>query len=180
MTPVYLPLTGMSDRHPGLTEPIAASYYEAMRVCLDRHHASPTEFNVHTGTKRVQAMVEWEATDERARGAWANDIDATEAGAYACALAAVELTGGLVAIRRAETGTGADYYIGPPDTPLDDLEGCLRFEVSGIDRNTAAAVARRLQQKIEQAATGNSNLPAMAGVVGFRVQLILLEVVEAP
>ncbi|HXH12617.1 MAG TPA: hypothetical protein VNP04_22970 [Alphaproteobacteria bacterium] len=63
---------------------------------------------------RAQTMVEWEATDGRARGAWVNDIDATEAGAYACARAAVELTGELVAIRRAGTGTGADYYIGPP------------------------------------------------------------------
>jgi hypothetical protein len=59
-------------------------------------------------------------------------------------------------------------------------EGYLRLEVSGIDRGTAAAVARRLQQKIEQAAAGNSNLPAMAGVVGFLAELILLEVVEAP
>jgi len=180
MTLPYLPRTDMADRHPGLTEPIAASYYEAARVCLDRHHTSPTEFRVQNGTMRVQAMIEWEATDGRARGAWANDIDATEAGAYACALAAVELTGGLVAIHRAETGTGADYYTGPPDQLLDDLEGCLRLEVSGVDRGTAAAVVRRLQQKIEQAAAGNSNLPAMAGVVGFRPQLILLEVVEAP
>jgi hypothetical protein len=59
-------------------------------------------------------------------------------------------------------------------------EGYLRLEVSGIDRGTAAAVAHRLQQKIEQAAAGNSNLPAMAGVVGFLAELILLEVVEAP
>jgi hypothetical protein len=141
---------------------------------------SPTEFTVQNGNKTVRAMVQWETTDERVRSAWANDIDATEAGAYACALAAVELTGGLVAIRRAETGTGADYYIGPPDQPFDDLEGCLRLEVSGIDRGTAAAVARRLQQKTEQAAAGNSNLPTIAGVVGFRTQLIQLEVVEAP
>jgi hypothetical protein len=176
----YLPLADMAARHPGLTEPIAASHNEAARVCLDRHHISPTEFTAQNGTETVRAMVQWEATDERARGAWANDIDATEAGAYACALAAAELTGGLVAIRRAETGTGADYYIGPPDQPLDDLEGCLRLEVSGTDRGTAATIARRLQEKIKQAIAGNSNLPAMAGVVGFFARLIRLEVIEAP
>lgn len=75
---------------------------------------------MQNGSETVRAMVQWETTDERVRGAWTNDIDATEAGAYACALAVVELTGGLVAIRQAETGTGADYYIGPPDRPLDD------------------------------------------------------------
>ena len=140
---------------------------EAARVCLDRHHISPTEFVVHNGTSIVHARVEWEATDERSQAAWANHIDTTEAGAYACALAAVELTGGLVAIRRGETGTGADYYIGPPDQPLDDLEGCLQLKVSGTDRGTAAAVARRLREKIEQASVGHSNLSAMAGGVGF-------------
>jgi hypothetical protein len=180
MIPSYLPLVDIAERHPGLTQPIAACYVEAARVCLDRHHISPTEFTVQHGSETVRTTVQWETTDERARSAWANDIDGTEAGAYACALAAVELTGGLVAIRRAETGTGADYYIGPSDQPFDDLEGCLRLEVSGIDRGTAAAVARRLQQKIEQAAAGNSNLPAMAGVVGFRAQLIQLKVVEVP
>jgi hypothetical protein len=43
-------------------------------------------------------LVEWQATDERLRSAWGNEIETTEAGAYACALAAVELTDGLVAI----------------------------------------------------------------------------------
>lgn len=87
----------MANRHQGLTQPIATSYLEAARVCLDRHHTSPTEFVVQNGTEAVGVRVEWEATDERSRGAWANHIDTTEAGAYACALAAVELTEGLVA-----------------------------------------------------------------------------------
>ena len=97
MTPSYLPLTDMANRHRGLTQPIATSYLEAARVCLDRHHTSPTEFVVQNGTEAVGVLVEWEATDERSRGVWANHIDTTEAGAYACALAAVEVTGGLVA-----------------------------------------------------------------------------------
>jgi hypothetical protein len=57
----------MSDRHPELTQPLAASYNESARVCLDRHHTSPTEFNVQNGTKRMQATVEWETIDERAQ-----------------------------------------------------------------------------------------------------------------
>lgn len=180
MTPAHLPLADMSERHPGLTQSVAECYFEAARVCLDRHHTSPAEFTVQNGTEKSRALVEWEITDARTRGAWANEIDATEMGAYACALATAELIQGLVAIRRAETRTGADYYIGPADQTFEDLEGCLRLEVSGIDRGTVAAVARRLQQKIEQAAAGNSNLPAMAGVVGFQPQLIMLHVVEAP
>ena len=49
------------------------------------------------------ADVEWETTDERTKHGWANETDTTEAGAYACVLAAVELFDGLLAVRRAET-----------------------------------------------------------------------------
>src|SRR6266540_2006295 len=73
MTPLCLPLRNMSDGHPTLTRSFAASYYEAARVCLDRHPRSLTEFKVQNGTKRVQVRVEWEETDERAWGAWADE-----------------------------------------------------------------------------------------------------------
>ena len=101
-----------------------------------------------------------------------------EAGAYACALAAVELSDGLVAVHRAETRTGADYYIAAAGRALEDLEDCLRLEVSGVDRGEPSAVNQRLKEKLAQAAAGASNLPAMAGVVGFRARIIQLSRVE--
>lgn len=150
-------------------------YTQAARVCLDRHHISPVELMIKNSGNEVAAVAEWHVTDERTKAAWANETDATEAGAYACALAAVELTNGLFAVRRAETKTGADYYIAPAGQALEDLEDCYRLEVSGVDKGTAAVVSRRLEMKLEQAAVGVSNLPAMAGVVGFRAKLILFE-----
>ena len=69
--------------------------------------------------------------DVRTLNAHANEIDATEAGAYGVSLAAVEAISGLVAVRRAETLTGADWYIAPQGTDADDLESCIRLEVSG-------------------------------------------------
>ncbi len=122
--------------------------------------------------------MEWEPTDERTKYAWANEIDTTEAGACACVLATIELVKGLVAVRRAETGSGADYYIAIPGTFANDLEDCIRLEVSGIDRGNSAAVNRRLKEKLDQAAAGMSNLPAMVGVVGFRARRILLSHLE--
>lgn len=169
-----LPIHDMSARHQGLTQETAASYLQAARVCLDRHHESPTLFGVDAPSGHMDALVQWEKTDERIRGAWANDDDATSDGAYACALAALELTESLVALRRAETRTGADYYVGPPGTSLEDLEEALRFEVSGVDRGAPSVVRERLKAKLDQAIRGESNLPAMAGVVGFRVQLAVL------
>jgi hypothetical protein len=168
----------MNERHKGLTPEVAEYYLQAARVCLHRHHIPPVQFSITNGESKMEATTEWEAPDARVRAAWTNEIDATEAGAYACALAAVELSEGLYAIRRAETRTGADYYVGPINHDFEDLEGCLRLEVSGTDAGTSSMIEHRLREKVEQAAKGNSNLPAMAGVVGFQARLIILERVQ--
>ncbi len=172
----------MAQRHSGLTPAIAGSYTEAAKVCFDRHHEPPTTFEIRWSEQQseqhIDAAVEWETTDQRTRGGWNNEVDATRDGAYACILAAVELVCGLVAVRRAETGTGADYYVAPTDTSADDLEDYIRVEVSGTDRESASGVARRLREKLDQAKRGDSDLPAIAGVVGFRARLIHLASLE--
>lgn len=173
-----LPIHDMAERHRGLTVAVAESYTEAARVCLDRHHESPVGFKITNSDRVTDAVAEWKKADERTRGAWANEIDATEAGAYACALAAVELCDGLVAVHRAETKTGSDYYIAPAGALLKDLENWLRLEVSGVDRGEQPVINQRLQQKLEQTSAGVSNLPAMAGVVGFQARVIRLSRVE--
>ena len=170
-----LPLAQMANRHYGLIEPIAESYVAAARVCLDRHHQSPILIGIQNLTAEIRAKVQWDKADDRTRGALNNEIDTTEAGAYACIIAAVELSEGLFAVRRAETSTGADYYVAPAGKGLDDLEDCLRLEVSGTDRGNKTAVQRLLQRKVQQAREGNSNLPALAGVIGFEVLTILIE-----
>jgi len=174
-----LPLADMADRHPGLTPAVAEAYLEAARVCLDRHHSSPAPFTIKGEKSRVQALAQWAGADDRVRAAWGNQNDTTEVGAYACAIAAVELTEGLVAIRRAETRTGADYYVAPQEMGrIDDLETSLRLEVSGTDSGSPSALECLLREKLEQASRGASSLPAMAGVVGFRALLILTERVK--
>ena len=175
--PPLLPLQNMADRHQALTPSVAGSYLEAARVCLDRHHSSPKEFTLENNRVESIAKVEWEAADKRIQAAWANIDDATEAGAYALAIAATELLKGMVAVHRAETRTGADYYIAPVGVGLEDLEHWWRLEVSGT-HSEKSEVKRRLRIKLEQARQGKSNLPALASVIGFRVQLILLQTVD--
>ena len=80
----------------------------------------------------------------------------------------------LVAVGRAETLTGADYYVAPQGSMPGDLEGCLRLEVSGVDSGSNTVVGRRLKNKLAQARRGLSDLPAIAGVAGFRARLVLL------
>ena len=171
----------MHARHLGLTERIASYYCEAAHVCLDRHHEPPTVFEIQDAPSTSPVEVQWAPTDQHTRDAWANEIDTTEAGAYACVIAGVELVRAYFAVRRAETTTGADYYLGPKGTGADDLESCVRLEVSGMDEGSAPALAHRLAAKVRQAAAGASLLPAIAGVVGFEAKRILLaDVPEQP
>jgi hypothetical protein len=160
-------LRDMHLRHVGLTQAIAAYYFEAACVCLSRHHEPPRPSVVQDDDGSTSADLDWDQPDEVTMGAWANDTDATEAGAYAVLLAAAELTQGMVAVRRAETGSGADYYVGPPGAGVEDLEDCYRLEISGTDSEDAREILRRLSVKVAQAQRGTSSLPALAGVVGY-------------
>src|ERR1051326_1501978 len=106
-----LVLEGLSDRHHGITKAIGDGYLEAACVCLSRHYDRAVVFVVEVDGEASENPVHWRIPDERTKGAWANETDAAEAGAYAMSLAAVETREKLVAIRRAETLTGSDYYI---------------------------------------------------------------------
>jgi hypothetical protein len=175
----FLPLHDLSARHTGVTTAIGGSYTEAACVCLDRHHVSPVEISIEAPSRNCSAVAKWQRTDDRTRGAWANETDATETGAYGIALAAIEVAEGMVAVRRAETRTGADYYIAPVGASAEDLEAWLRLEVSGIDRGDSSLIQIRLRQKIRQALEGASNLPALATVVGFLAKCVMIARAEA-
>lgn len=178
MSDEKLKFQGLSDRHIGVTPALSAAYAEAASVCLGRHHPSPQVIRVKDGETERRVPVEWVSAGQRVQDGWANEDDATEYGAYGLALAAVELTRGVVAIRRAETRTGADYYLGLPESTNGDLENSLRLEVSGTDRGNDSAIETRLREKLRQAQRGSSNLPAIATVVGFAALKIATADVE--
>jgi hypothetical protein len=169
-----LNLRDMHIRHRGLTVSIAGTFREAASICLNRHHTSPTEFAVSDNGNSAAAKLAWAVPDDGLVSAWANDAVATENGAYGCVIAAIEQFRNFFAVRRAETGTGADYYVGPAGSGEEDLENCLRLEISGVDRGGNREVARRLLLKVAQARRGESDLPAIAGVIGFEAKSIML------
>jgi hypothetical protein len=172
-------LDGLHERHPGLTQALAQSYVEASYVCLARHHQPPVVFSVSHAGDVHQRIVSFLIPDERTRNAHANEIDATEIGAYGLSLAAVESVVGMVAVSRAETLTGADWYIAPGGEAIQDLESCVRLEVSGVNAGSSAEVNRRLREKIAQTKKGRSNLPAIAAVVGFKALEVAISPLEA-
>jgi len=168
----------LHERHPGLTASLGGAFFEAASVCLNRHHDSPVDMNIVCNDVTSTKSVDFPRPDARVLNAWANDIDTTETGAYGVSLAIMEDKEQLVAVRRAETLTGADWYVAPIGIEPDDLESCFRLEVSGIDVGGQLAIATRLRQKINQTRRGKSNLPAIASVVGFKEKIVALEKVS--
>lgn len=173
-----LMLESLHERHAGLTPALGGTMFEAASVCLSRHHESPAELEVSCNRKTSTRLAEFQKPDARMLNAWANEIDTTEHGAYGVSLAAVEVEEKLVAVKRAENLTGADWYVAPIGTQPDDLETCFRLEVSGIDTGGRSAVEARLRQKLEQTRRGASNLPAIASVVGFKERTVAIQKVS--
>lgn len=175
---VPLLIMDLHERHPGLTERVAAYYAEGASVCLSRHHESPAGIGVECDNGRLDGVIKWPAATDDINAAWANKDEATRDGAYAVTLAAVEEVEELVAIHRAQTRTGADYYVASKGTPRDDLENAYRLEVSGLDSGNEAAIRQRVLQKKEQTRRGECDLPALAAVVGFKSALVILAYVK--
>ena len=163
----------LAERHP-IDPAQLQGYANAAKVRLDAHHISPVAFGVSCRGETVQYAVQWPPVDDMLRRSYNNQDDATRDGAYVMAFAAVEEVEGLVGIARAETKTGADYYVAPPGSDPSDLENAFRLEVSGTDGIPATARAR-LKQKQEQTRRGTGTEPAIAAVVAFKAREILLD-----
>lgn len=171
-------LTLLHRRHPGFTAGVCHNYAEAARVCFDRYHRPPEVIQIERGDVRERFRLCWSTTTQQTRNAWHNHDDTTRDGAYAVCVAAIEASEGLVAVLRAETRTGADYYLDHAPAAPDDFETSFRLEISGVAHGARPAVAQRLREKIQQAREGDSDLPAFAIVVGFKELLVMYAPVE--
>lgn len=167
-------------RHHGLTPAVCCSYAEAAHVCLSRHHEPMKMIRVEDGEDSESYTLDWTPPDDRTVAAWNNRDDATRDGAYSMCIAAIEVTLGGFAVERAETRTGADYYLSDwASAPSRrDLERAYRLEVSGVNEGGMSTVRTRLRSKVQQTKDGQSDLPAIASVVGFQAACVLIEAVE--
>jgi hypothetical protein len=138
MTLPRLLIDGLDARHPGLNPHAAGFLSDAARVCFHRHHRPPIEISNHNESAVLNAGIEWPEPDARCLASHGNRDDATRDGAYACVIAAIELTNGLLTVGRAQTKTGADYYSAAPGTSVGDLENAIRLEVSGLNEGAGA------------------------------------------
>jgi len=65
-----------------------------------------------------------------------------------------------------------------PEQDPDDFEDALRLEVSGTDKGDDGEIRRRVNKKVDQLRDGNSSLPGLAAVVGFRAARVSMQAVE--
>lgn len=166
-------LSSLYPRHPGLAEGGAAHIAEAASVCLARFHgSSPVALGVTwAGRPSIYDLV-WRAPGAREVASNRNAEEATRDGAYAVALGAVDARLRLVTIGRAESRTGADWYLVPVASleqafDLDSIPAS-RLEVSGVSDDDEGRMNERVRVKLAQAVAGRSEVPALVGVVGFR------------
>ncbi len=93
-----LALLNLASRHPGLTSAIAFMAAEAASVALDKHHISPQILLIVGPHGELRVDLTWGPVDDRMKRAWNNSLSRTENGAVAVAIAAIELTLGLVVV----------------------------------------------------------------------------------
>lgn len=167
------------ETHPGLTLDKAASLCASARVCMSRHHRSPHALEVHIDEAVSTHATSWAAPTAREMRANGNALDATCDGAYAVTLMCLERKLDLVAVGRAEHGSGADWYVAPPGRGLDetgapnpDDPAILRLEVGGHDDRPS--LPHELSRKLVQLRRGSSGVPGIAAVVGFKRARVLI------
>ena len=160
-------------RHPGVTRSIAQGYAEALSVSLARHGTPPCELEARVNDGVDRLRLDWRLPEPKVLRAWANEIDTTEAAAYGVALGVIERQLGLVAVARARSLTGADYYVSPRGAGFG-LEAASKLEVSGIDSGAPREIRARLHAKLKQVVAYGTPARAFACVVAFRALLVLL------
>lgn len=200
MTDDTLHYADLDKRHWAIPPETAAEWTQLVRVCLDRHHTPPGRedakasfsslFNIAENGVARSARAEWTPPEARTKNAWTNrPNEATDRGACAIALAALEITRNLVAVTPGVKGSGADYRL---DHPRDDLfdyyisfgespgdfETAYRVEISGVGHGGESVLMARLKEKMRQLIDGKDNLPALAMVVGFEALKVFVTDVE--
>jgi hypothetical protein len=145
---------------------------DAARVMLDKFHVSPRTFEI-TWLEMMHMDLEWAAPQEVHRQTHANELDATETGAYGLAFATVH-EGDYIVQRRAHHGSGSDYLLTRKGEPDNDF---VRLEVSGLAGG--GGLRSRLRDKVTQLGNGDLQRPGLAVVVGFEAAEVCVEEVPA-
>lgn len=175
-SPALLDLDTLADRCDRLAPSKVRALVEAAAVMLDKFHSSPAPGMLHVVdwesvkvTAEHNLLLRWAPPSPQSRDTHANELDATEEGAYAVAFAAV-MSRGYRVVRRAHHGSGADFILAKDGEPDNDYH---KLEVSGVARGNSDVLDQRLVAKMEQVGRGDLDRPGLAVVVGFQSTTLL-------
>ncbi len=167
---------GVLRKDHGLTADFGGSLAEAASVCLEeQQHPSGVVMNVR-GSHNSSMNIHWDATTEQTKRTWADEEEATEHGAYACAILILKHLVGLQVVERSRKGTGFDWWLGSKEDGQALFQKRARLEVSGIRNGTERLVESRLKQKTKQTKRSDqTGLPAWVTIVEFSEPHLRLE-----
>ncbi|MCC8469010.1 hypothetical protein [Xanthomonas phaseoli] len=158
-----------------LTEEWGRAICQAAAHCMtERSHASGVEL-CSEGMGSPNFSVNWAPFKDAAKveATWSDLQVAVEHGAYAIALATIDVEYGLKVVQRSAKGTGFDFWVRDPAKPGILMQGAERVEVSGILSGTKSDVSGRLGEKLKQMNQSSSmGLPGHAVVVEFGRPLV--------
>jgi hypothetical protein len=146
---------------------------EAAAVILWKFHATgaPASGSWRHGDTTQPVELLWSEPTPDMHAAHGNELDATEDGAYAIAMAVADQLGFQV-VTRLHHESGADWVVAPKGGPRNDY---YKLEVSGMARVGAEKPETRLRAKVVQAMAGDYDRPGFAVVARFEDALILSE-----
>jgi hypothetical protein len=163
--------------HTALTRPHVEDRVGAACVMLSKFHESPLVVGIDwEEVDQENLELAWTAPDVRTQMTHANELDATEDGAYAVSFAVATHAGYTVG-RRAHHGSGSDYLLTRQGEPENDF---VRLEVRGIARIKLAdrrLLDRALEAKVDQLGQGDLDRPGIAMVVGFEYARVIARTV---
>lgn len=153
-----------------LTEEWGAAICQAAAHCMtEKTHNSGVELH-SSGMGLPNFEVSWAPFRDavRVKATWFDSQVAVEHGAYAIALATIDIQYGLKVVQRSAKGTGFDFWVRDPSKAGLMMQGAERVEVSGILNGTKSQVTGRLNEKIKQMdQSAFMGLPGHAVVVEF-------------
>ena len=175
-------LRSLEAHHPGLDASASGHFCGAAAVALARHDTPPTRCNVDALGEHAEHLLWWNLPADDTRRAHNSRQDATRDGAYAVGLVFTHHRLELVAVARAEDGSGADWYVAPPgrgltETGQPDFDDPMlhRLEVKGRDHGSLTPA---VVQAAGQLARAPSELPAMLSIVSFADDRVVIAHVE--
>ena len=158
-------LSQLSTSCPALTPAAGLSIAEAASVCL-AEQGHPRIFDLMVNSEKEQTyQVERLEVTPQMRRCYNDDAEATEFGACAIAILAVQEMTNLAVIERSRKSTGFDYWLGTSE-PLP-FQRKARLEVSGIRMGNKSMIEVRIGQKVRQVERYPNALPIYIVVVEF-------------